>query len=165
MGLAVVISAAVRARADFEYMDFNSTAGLNLVGSAVAGTGRLRLTPDTPELSGAAWYTTPQSVSGGFQTSFDFQLSGGSSDGFAFLVQNASDTALFGPGGRLGYGGFGTETDGIPNSVAVQFDTFQNAENNDPSDNYISVQLRGTLPNSTNHLYTLAEARTRRRHE
>ncbi len=159
--IGFLLSAEVpSANAEILFPDFASTSGLNLVGSAAATADRLRLTPASPNLSGGAWFTTKQGVQAGFQTTFDFALAGGqgASDGFAFLIQNTSASALFGPGARLGYGGFGSESGGIPNSIAVQFDTFQNSENNDPNGNYISIQSRGTLPNSTNHLYTLGEA-------
>jgi hypothetical protein len=148
------------ANADFQFSNFSSTAGLNLIGAAASASNRLRLTPASPELSGAAWYTAKQNVASGFQSSFEFEMFGGdgASDGFAFLIQNTSATALFGAGARLGYGGFGNEVGGLPNSIALQFDTFPNGENNDPNGNYASVQSRGTLPNSTNHLYTLGQA-------
>jgi hypothetical protein len=154
--LSVFVSVCGRANAAFLYADFASTTGLNLVGSAANAGTVLRLTPNTLNQAGGAWYSTKQDVQDGFDTTFTFQMApAGGSDGIAFLIQNSSATALFGPGARLGYGGFGTETGGIPNSIAIQFDTFQNAENNDPNNHYVSVQSRGVLPNSTNHLYTL----------
>ena len=57
----------------------------------------------------------------------------------------------------MGYGDatYPTTYNGIPNSVAIEFDMFLNPENNDPSNNHVSVQSRGTQPNSPNHNYSL----------
>ena len=82
------VAAAPAVWADFQYADFSSTAGLSLVGTATTFDNDLRLTPATANASGGAWYSAKQGVQSGFQTAFDFNLSGGqaSSDGFAFLV-------------------------------------------------------------------------------
>jgi hypothetical protein len=59
----------------------------------------------------------------GFTTSFQVRLHEGTqpnpADGFTFLIQANSPTALGGGGGSLGY-------QGIPNSVAIKFDVFDN---------------------------------------
>jgi hypothetical protein len=83
---------------------------------------------------------------------FQFQLTGQGglghgADGFAFVLQNAGPGAL---GGRGSAGGFAmaypayhpNET-GIPWSIAVFFDTFQNAEEHDPSANFVSFRTHG----------------------
>src|SRR5439155_5336767 len=59
-----------------------------------------------------------------FNMQFTFQLTAGGStaDGFTFCIQGNSATALGPAGGGLGYGGTG----GIPNSVAVKFDLYNN---------------------------------------
>ena len=55
----------------------------------------LRVTPNTNNSIGSAWYNTQQPVAGAFSTTFTFQLSGstvtgyGPADGFAFVVQNS----------------------------------------------------------------------------
>ncbi len=59
----------------------------------------LRLTPNSTGQSGSAWFTTKQPVAGPFSTTFTFQLSSPSpgaspGDGFAFVIQNSSSTAL-----------------------------------------------------------------------
>jgi glucose/arabinose dehydrogenase len=136
--------------ADLTYADFSSTAGLNLVGSAARAAGnRLRLTPSLTARVGAAWYTTPQSVAAGFSTTFTFSISSpsaGGADGFAFVVQRAGTATAGGDGCRIGY-------DGIPASLAVEFDTYLSGTCaagtvSDPSDNHVSVHTRGALPNS-----------------
>jgi hypothetical protein len=59
----------------------------------------------------------------GFTTSFQVRLHEGTqpnpADGFTFLIQSNTATALGGGGGSLGY-------QGIPNSVAIKFDVFDN---------------------------------------
>ena len=148
---------AVPALADFNYPDFTSINGLNLVGSAEQNGNRIRLTTANMELAGATWYLTKQSVQNGFHTNFQFQISNWSSppaDGFAFVIQNQSQTALGGGGGAIGYGG-PTLSDGIENSVAVEFDTYYNYEFPEPDAPHVSVHTRGMLPNSPLHDYSL----------
>lgn len=148
--------------AQVSYDDFTSTSGLYLVGAAAPVGNMLRLTPAIDNTRGAAWYDTQQAVSGGFVSSFEFRISelGGrtdsdgniGADGFAFVIQNESCNILpSGPGQDMGYAG-------IPNSLAVEFDTFNNGvwwNNGDPTGNHVSVQTRGTLPNSDDHAYSL----------
>ena len=140
--------------ADFIFTDFSDTSGLNLVGSAAQVGQRLRLTPDIGDQAGAAWFVTKQSVGTGFQTIFQFQINRDGADGIAFVIQNTDVAALGGPGGGLGY-------HSIPNSLAVEFDTWLNPGGDfpsglgDPSENHISVQTRGVLPNNVDPLFSL----------
>jgi hypothetical protein len=70
----------------------------------------------------------------------------GGADGLAFVIQNSGPRAL---GGRGSAGGFAIEKSqdsqdaGIPWSVAVFFDTWKNADQGDPSANYIAVRTNG----------------------
>jgi hypothetical protein len=76
-------------------------------------------------------FTTQRVSDASFNTSFTFQLHGGTAvegDGITFIIQGNGATALGPGGGGLGYGpdhpgGSG----GLPNSIAVKFDTFDNA--------------------------------------
>jgi len=144
----------VPVHADFIFPDFSDTSGLNLVGSAAQVGQRLRLTPDSGDQAGAAWFVTKQSVGSGFQTTFQFQISHDGADGIAFVIQNTDVAALGGPGGGLGY-------HSIPNSLAVEFDTWLNPVGDfpsglgDPSENHISVHTRGLLPNGADPLFSL----------
>jgi hypothetical protein len=143
-------------QASFNFLDFNSTAGLGLVGDATQYGNRLRLTlPDRFQV-GAAWYTTKELLTEGFETTFQFQITGvggvlnaTGADGFAFVIQNHHVSALGGAGGDsegIGYGG-------IPNSLAIEFDTWQNSS--DPDDNHISVHTRKTNPNNADESYSI----------
>jgi hypothetical protein len=71
---------------------------------------------------------------GAFRTSFTFRMHDGTpfmGDGMAFVLQGNSPTALSFQGGGLGYG---PDTpggpQGIPNSLAIKFDLFDNAGEN-----------------------------------
>ncbi|MGC2542376.1 MAG: L-type lectin-domain containing protein, partial [Candidatus Sulfotelmatobacter sp.] len=120
----------------------------------------LRLTPNSTFTSGSAWYNTQQPVSGTFSTTFTFQLSGANgyvADGFAFVIQNSSVTALDPDNGADGCSlGFGdapdgsctSSTGGITNSLAVEFDTYQNLDIDDPNGNHVAIQSCGMAANS-----------------
>ncbi|XZE56600.1 Calx-beta domain-containing protein [Planctomycetaceae bacterium SH139] len=133
--------------ATISYPDFSDSSGLTLLGDAAVADGNtLRLTPAVEGVNGAVWHENKQFVSVDWETSFDFNLNEnvgdvGGSDGFAFIIQNHAPTYLAGGGGRLGY-------DALPNSLVVEFDTFQNSEPGDPSQSHISVHTNGTGPNS-----------------
>jgi hypothetical protein len=129
----------------------------------------LRLTASMSSQSGAAWYSRPQQVREGFDTTFIFRISnpsvhcrnmndantrcrprGGS--GFAFVFQTMHPAALGNGSSGMGYAG-------IRKSVAIEFDTFADSELLDPHENHISVQTRGVnFGNSPNHTYSLGHA-------
>lgn len=125
----------------------------------------LQLTANTGNQTGSAWYNTPQAVQNGFTTNFQFQLTPpGGADGIAFIIQSAGTTAIGytgGNGGALGYGDEDASTNpstgaGIPNSLAIEFDVFQNAwdpvsESSNVS--HVAVQSCGTGPNTSHHNY------------
>jgi uncharacterized repeat protein (TIGR01451 family) len=126
------------------------------VAPAPAGVSNvLRLTPNVDFTAGTAWYNTQQPVANAFSTTFTFQLSGANSvscgnipcpeDGIAFVIQNSGTNALGPEGCGVGFGtsqfclpNTGTH-DGIPNSLAIEFKTFQDSPN-DPSNNYVAIQ-------------------------
>jgi len=143
------------------FENFMFTDGLSLVGDARLSRGdawrgdrphNVRLTPSSPNKSGAIWIREKQAVASGFETTFQFQLTdqGGfpsGADGFAFVLQNSGPQAL---GGRGSAGGFTVtdpiqrpKTTGIPWSFAVFFDTYRNFDQGDPSDNYIAFRTYG----------------------
>ena len=126
-----------------------------------------QMTPSAGGQAGSLWFSVPQVVAGGFNTWFEFRInpdptSGNTADGLAFVIQNAqgaSDsnnngtdpnsgcsesgkgpTVLGGGGGCMGYGG-------IDNSLALEFDTYNNGAGWDPTDilysgndNHIALQ-------------------------
>ena len=84
-------------------------------------------------------------ISGGFGSDFAFQLTQGSppADGIAFVIQDISGVAVGSTGGGMGYGG-------LERSLAVEFDTWDNAAGDngpgdgDPDNNHIAVHTAGT---------------------
>ncbi len=124
----------------------------------------LRLTPNQQAWTGSAWYNGQQPVSGPFSTTFTFQLTGAngalcgevpcSGDGIAFVIQNSATSALGPEGCGIGFGSsafclvqYGPQT-GIPNSLAVEFNTFLNY-GVDPSNSAVMIQnCGGTGANS-----------------
>ena len=128
---------------------------------------RARLTPSLPSSTGAMWYRDLVPVTNGFDTFFTFQISDHSKecvfvkdqylssrsyescsihggDGFAFIIHNSDNLtqAVGEAGGQIGFGG-------IPNSLAISFDTWQNPNTGEDLigvDN-ISVHSRGVHTN------------------
>ncbi len=151
------------------FPDFSSVANLQLNGAHQAtynsakvlrltdgytGVGNFRLE------TGSAWFTIQQPVNLGFTTYFKFQIDSAGlcctpGDGFAFVIQNAANTnSNYGASGGgitargVGNGGLGYA--GIPNSLAIEFDTAVDAWDN-RSANHIAVQSCGTLTNGPVH--------------
>jgi hypothetical protein len=137
------------------YNDFSSTAGLTLVGNAataVTGDGTvLRLTPANYWQTGAAYSTSPITLgaSDTFSTTFQFRITnpGGinPADGITFVLA-ASPTGLGNAGVGIGYAG-------VQNSVAIEFDTYNNTgfglgNNDGNSSNHIAIDTNGVLTNS-----------------
>ncbi|MHB8625219.1 MAG: L-type lectin-domain containing protein [Aggregatilineales bacterium] len=92
--------------------------------------------------TGSAWHVWQQDVQDSFSTTSHFQItpvSNPPADGFAFVIQNTSFSALGRTASGLGF-------DGMPNSLAIMFDTYQNVEESDPSSNYIAVQSLSVYP-------------------
>jgi hypothetical protein len=121
---------------------FASVAGLTLNGSAVnSDDSRLQLTTGATNQAGSVFWNTPVNVQS-FVTDFTFQLSGSApiADGITFTIQTNGPTALGPSGGGLGYGPDHLNgTGGIPNSVAVKFDVYNNAgEGTDSTGIYVN---------------------------
>jgi hypothetical protein len=119
-------------------------SGLTCVGStSVAGGNTLRLTPANTGQAGAGYSTTAITLGAGatFSTTFQFRFTqtGGidPADGITFVVSKAT-SGLGSTGGGLGYQGVG-------NSVAVEFDTYNNGEAG--HSNHVAVDVNGVLNN------------------
>lgn len=140
----------------FSYPDFASVSGLTLNGKAAPIDTFIRVAPLGSYTVGSFWYTNEQSVSNGFDTTFQFRISGPDiqkADGLAFVVQNSGSNALGSAGEGIGYGGtFGSA---IADSLAIEFDVYNNSNEGDPNDNHISIHTRGSDPNNENEAFSL----------
>jgi hypothetical protein len=124
----------------------------------------LQLTNNISETA-SAWLGTAIPVTSGFTMTFQFQIAAITSppaDGFAFVIQNApsppagspwtgSGNTTLGSTGLGGYIGYA----GIPNSIAVEFDTYDDSNFDDPMCTttcaHVGIQSFGTTPNSPDH--------------
>ncbi|MGM9480845.1 L-type lectin-domain containing protein [Roseateles sp. NT4] len=126
-----------------DYANFTGAcaSSLTCVGSTAVNGGDLRLTPSTFNAAGAGFSTTAISLGAGatFSTGFQFRMdqAGGidPADGFTFVLSKAS-SGLGGVGGGLGY-------QGVANSVAIEFDTYDNGETG--GSNHVAVDVNGSL--------------------
>jgi len=95
------------------------------------------------------WFEDLVDISNGFSTTFTVSWDG-NSDGFAFVVQNdpLGTSALGAAGGFLGYSTDGGAVPGIVNSLAVEFDRFNNgATFNDSGSPQSTVNSCGAAEN------------------
>lgn len=142
--LAVFGSTLIPLRAaTISYPDFASVAGLQLNGNAAQAGDRLRLTESSFNQSGSAFSQSTVSLASNvsFSSFFAFNISlpagigdgdGVGADGLAFVVQTVSNN-VGSAGGGIGY-------QGINNSVAIEFDTYDNGE---ISGNHVGIGLNG----------------------
>ena len=120
MGSLLLRSATLAA--DFVLPGFPTpTDTVVLLGTAQTTAGLLRLTGAFQNQAGVCWYTDQQLVVGEFTTDFEFRVSDPDvegSDGFAFVIQGWGPQAIGALGGSMAY-------EGIPNSIAIEFDTWR----------------------------------------
>lgn len=113
-----------------------ASATFALNGSAAMNGTRLRLTTTGMNLAGSGWSTTPLNVQQ-FSNDFTFQIANPTGhapgNGIAFVMQNTGTQAMGPTGGGLGYGpdnstkATASSRAPIGNSVAIKFDTVNNA--------------------------------------
>jgi uncharacterized repeat protein (TIGR01451 family) len=132
-----------------DYPDFSPPSGLNLMTDARVDGNVLQLTDNSASRKGRAWFGTRVNVAGGFSSDFVFRMGDGEgsegdgpgAEGLTFTIQNSSNTATGTSPFALGY-------QGITNSLAVEFDTFNNgASAGDTDGNHVAVHSRGTAAN------------------
>ena len=123
-----------------------TTSGLTLNGTAAVSGTRLRLTDGGFYEAGSAYFNTPVNVQS-FTATFSFQMTNALADGMTFLIQGNGTTALGPSGGGLGYGpDTPTGTLGIPNSVAVKFDIYDNENEGSDSTGMYTNGASPTVP-------------------
>lgn len=148
---ALACAASTAGANPFTYTDFSSTAGLQLNKDAHVVSNALRLSNAVGSSSGSAFTTSTTTLGplNSFSTYFQFRIlnSGGTvsdpsgdgagADGLVFVIQPVNNN-VGGAGGGIGY-------QGIPNSLGIEFDTWQNGEYGDPNGNHVGVDLNGGL--------------------
>ena len=128
---------------DLDFDTFSNTEDLVFNGNASNLNNRLRLTSTTRKQHGSVFYDKAQAIdtNTSFSTQFQFQISGGAkgADGFTFMLQNDDRAlgAIGGKGGGLGYRG-------IENSLAIEFDSFQNIKW-ESDNNHVSILQNGNV--------------------
>jgi hypothetical protein len=130
MDCSMPICVTVGESKDVDYPDGFPNDPCDLVnnGSASFINGAARLTSGQVSQAGTIFTVQPVDTRGfdttrRFDTTFTLQFTDGTTppaDGMAFVLQNNSPTIVGAAGGGLGY-------QGIPNSVAIKFDIFNNA--------------------------------------
>ncbi|WP_233902915.1 putative Ig domain-containing protein [Stieleria maiorica] len=134
-----------------QFKDFSDTSALKLNGAARtlnSQDGRvLRVTSAGPSQAGS-FFSSTQVNAADFSSAFSFRITnrGGrifdcnsiaGADGIVFVVQSVSSS--------IGSSGQGIGYAGISRSVGVEFDTWCNAANRDPSSNHIGINVGGTV--------------------
>ena len=112
-----------------------------LNGDAVdLGGGCFQLTEEVTNQAGSVWYDSLINLEDDFEVNFDINLGdldATGADGIAFVLQPVS-TGLGSTGGGLGY-------EDIEPSIDIEFETWQNGENGDPSYDHVSIMQDGVL--------------------
>jgi hypothetical protein len=148
--IAACFAASAQAAVIINYPDFSSTAGLTMVGSAMQKGNELQITPNAFSQAGAAYSTSAVTLGANatFSTTFRFRFTnpggfvGSPADGITFVIAQSSN-GLGSGGGALGYGGVG-------NSVALEFDTYNNVADNvsENDNNHIAILTNGSVQGS-----------------
>ncbi len=117
-----------------------SQLNANVLGDAKnQGNNCYLVTPDLNEKSGAIWYDNIIDFSSNFEIVFDAYFGthdANGADGMALVFKTNATPELGDLGGGLGYGG-------IRSSLAVEFDTWQNTDLNDPVEDHIGLMING----------------------
>ena len=132
------VSATPNAGLDFSSGFAGASDALTTNGSAKFDNDPvLELTDGQNSEAGSAFSNVKETITS-FNTAFSFRLTEAVADGFTFCIENAGTTALGPDGGGLGYGPDETGgPGGIPTSVAVKFDLYNNqGEGNDSTGLY-----------------------------
>ena len=120
----LLMSTSLFAQGDLYINEFTDPSMFHFVGNAKLFNKRIRLTDATYTQGGGIWLKEKRNVARDFSIQIGFQITepgNSGADGIAFVIQNSSATAIGVFGGGIGYMG-------IPNSLAIEFDTYPNSE-------------------------------------
>lgn len=147
-----ILACPAKAQYVFNYTNFKEAKDVTLEASSYREGKKVVLTPALTGAKGGLWHANKVNVREGFSTSFSFKMhSGGVSyendqkgaDGIAFVIHNNPQaTGVGNQGGGIGY-------EGVPNSIAIEFDNWRNDEWGEPNDNHVAVHTKGTSPNTS----------------
>lgn len=142
---------------NFTYKLPQDSINLNLKNNAKFIDNTIQLTNKEMGRKGSAWFKNKVGIKNGFITEFLFKFTDGNNykiidgslpgaDGIAFVIQGNDSTHTGGIGGNIGYGG-------IPNSLAIEIDTYKNFLKGfeDPNGNHLAVFCNGTDINNADH--------------
>jgi hypothetical protein len=133
----------VTARPRIDYPNgFAGAARMVFYGSGRLDGSRVSLTDLNYGETGGAYYRSLMQV-GRFATRFQFQMRNADADGFCFVIRERTSPPLGPTGGGLGYGNDQPGTGGIPRSIAVKFDIYDNAGE---GRNSVGIYLNGASP-------------------
>jgi len=144
----------------FDYQNFNNVKDLSYLGTSGWLGNSIEINQSAFFTVGAVWYPRLVPVRYGFICRFTYSIgllnqgdaiddSPSGADGFAFVIQNAGPQEMGQLGDGIGYAG-------ISNSIAVEFDTYNNSYKksnqwNEPNGNHVAVQSNGEGSNSSYH--------------
>jgi hypothetical protein len=160
-------SGATRDALGFSFAKFsrNDRALLTFAGTASLAPPFVLLTSNASlSVEGGAMWHGKRVWINEFVCNFSFLVvgSGEGGDGIAFVLLAVpgaapSSKSVVQEAGSLGYGSGleGEDDQGLPNSVAVEFDTFYNEPLGDPQAQHISIHSRGSYPNSANETFRI----------
>ena len=161
VAIGLVAASGAAGATTYNFADFSDLSAWQQNGATASITdpvtdslGRkvLRLTNNLSQ-SGSAFINAPISLASdvSFSAAFTFRISnpigigdedGQGADGIVFVVQTVSSTSG-GAGGGIGYLG-------LPNSVGVEFDTYNNGGSaNDPNGNHVGIDINGGFNGAT----------------
>ena len=169
-GLLLVAGSTASWAQSPNFTNFTGATNLSTNGDATISGSALQLTSSSSNQVSSAWFNVLQPVNNGFTTTFTFQITNPSTppaDGIAFVIQNTGLNAIGftgGNGGALGYGDNDGSTnnstgEGIPNSIAIEFDTYINGWDQG-SNNHIAIQSCGTGKNTSHHQQVCVDGTT-----
>lgn len=115
------------------------------------GSNCFVITPDLLGQSGGVWFNNPIDFADDFSISYQNNFGSNDvngADGMAMVFKRSSTPEIGGVGGGIGYFG-------ISPSLIIEFDTWQNLENGDPTWDHIAI-LRDGNQNHNNTATTLS---------
>ncbi|MCE3294359.1 MAG: legume lectin beta domain protein [Crocinitomicaceae bacterium] len=131
--------------AQFGYETVGNTVGVANINNAVCGEvdSCFTLTPNQLSQSGAVWDNKPINLNYSFDATFCMTLGAEDmwgADGFAFVMRSEESDSMGQVGSGLGFLG-------IEPSLAIEFDTYENSDINDPVADHTALYFNGDFLN------------------